>query len=221
MGDAKAKGKAKEKEAKAPKKKARPAPKRPVELNEWEEELRPGGMGELKRYLADSQKLPAEQMAQYTAWRVYLDNDRQALLGRAAFSVLLVLFMYLSGSVAGRVTSGSIRTRPKIPVSWPGGTMGTRLLELPSALQSLTEILGTMSTLQLWAGRSQAPKRKRGTQFGILPTTCSFGLGVVVTILVNLLTWRALAIPCSLITVVTTIPSVTSFLFTPTTRQRP
>mmetsp|Transcript_4198 Transcript_4198/g.9524 ORF Transcript_4198/g.9524 Transcript_4198/m.9524 type:complete len:909 (+) Transcript_4198:99-2825(+) len=70
----------------------------PDVLAEWEEEVRPGGAFEIKRKLKGMfyASIPEETYESYTSWRVYLDRNPQALIGRAIFSVIFVV-LFASG----------------------------------------------------------------------------------------------------------------------------
>mmetsp|Transcript_30081 Transcript_30081/g.65623 ORF Transcript_30081/g.65623 Transcript_30081/m.65623 type:complete len:884 (-) Transcript_30081:222-2873(-) len=87
------KGKEKEKEPEKPKKKAKGSNKTKIELEEWDEDVRPGGMAQLKRTFKASvyESLPGDLMDTLKEARVKMDNDKNWVLGRA-FCVVVILF---------------------------------------------------------------------------------------------------------------------------------
>mmetsp|Transcript_108260 Transcript_108260/g.197036 ORF Transcript_108260/g.197036 Transcript_108260/m.197036 type:complete len:896 (-) Transcript_108260:40-2727(-) len=88
-------GKGKTEQSK-PKKKAKASSKE-VTLEEWEEEDRPGGMMQFKRQVkAELFGSVPEYVEQYELIRTQMDSSFHFILGRALFSVLLLMYMLSS-----------------------------------------------------------------------------------------------------------------------------
>lgn len=76
-----------------------------LELAEWEEEERPGGMMQAKRQLkaAVYEQLAKDDTDQWTEMRTFMANDSTAIAGRAGFSFLFILYLFFVSGVPGSV----------------------------------------------------------------------------------------------------------------------
>jgi len=72
-----------------------------VELNEWDEDVRPGGMAEIKRVVKKQlmEGVPEEQVESYYRLRQQWDNDSVILGIRCVASLLFVLYVFTIGDV--------------------------------------------------------------------------------------------------------------------------
>mmetsp|Transcript_63939 Transcript_63939/g.113691 ORF Transcript_63939/g.113691 Transcript_63939/m.113691 type:complete len:883 (-) Transcript_63939:46-2694(-) len=76
-----------------------------LELEEWEEDVRPGGAFQLKRILKRQlwEMYPEASLAEVREYREYFDNNPLALLGRAGFSILFILYLLGASSLVPKV----------------------------------------------------------------------------------------------------------------------
>eukprot|EP00913_Durusdinium_trenchii_P027846 g26110.t1 len=74
-------------------------------LEEYEEDQRPGGANHLLRLLQGYayKSIPEENLANYRAIRTMLDNNHAMLVGRAIFSVLLLLYVVFLSPLSVKV----------------------------------------------------------------------------------------------------------------------